>query len=60
MEGLDGRGFSRYVHPLDGGAYATALLGGDPHWTSTKNLGVVGKDELRNKENNVHVILREG
>jgi len=60
MEGLEGRGFSRYPHPLDGGAYAIALLSGDPHWASTKNVGFVGKDEVRDKENNLHVILREG
>jgi hypothetical protein len=60
MEGLEGRGFSRYMHPLYGGAYAIALLSGDPHWAGTKNVGLVGHDEVRDKENNLHVILGQG
>lgn len=60
MEGLEGRGFAHYMHLVDNGAYADALLKGDPHWASAKALTFVGQDEVRDKANQLHVILREG
>lgn len=60
MEGLEGRGFAHYMHLIDHGAYMHALLKGDPHWASAKAIGFVGQDEVRDKSNALHVILREG
>lgn len=60
MDGLEGRGFGHYMVPLDGGAYMEALLKGDPHWASAKALEFVGGEEVRDKHNQLHVVLREG
>lgn len=60
QEGLEGRGLGHYMAAFDGGAYAKILLSGDPHWSSAQALGFVKKDEVRDKENPLHKVYREG
>lgn len=60
QESLEGRGVGHYMAKYDGGAYAEVLLSGDPHWRSTKALGFVGPDAVRDKHDQFHVIVREG
>lgn len=60
QDGLEGRGFAHFMKPLDGGAYETALLAGDPHWASAINLGFIDVGTHRDKHNQYHNIVREG
>lgn len=60
QDALEGRGLGHYMAAFDSGAYAKVLLSGDPHWRSTKALGLVGQDVERDKSNRLHVITREG
>jgi DNA polymerase I len=58
-EGLEGRGIGRNMTPLDSVMYAMALLTGHHHLASAEHLGFACKDEVRDKQNKLHVILRE-
>jgi DNA polymerase I-like protein with 3'-5' exonuclease and polymerase domains len=61
--GLQDRGFAHYLAAFDNGAYAATFAngaGGDTHWQSAINLGLVPADIARDKQNKVHEIIREG
>lgn len=60
QSGLEGRGLAHFLGAFDGGKYADILLKGDPHWASTRALGFVDGDEVRDKHNPYHVVVREG
>jgi DNA polymerase I len=60
MDGLEDKGFAHYMVPVDGGAYRSLSLSGDPHWASAQYLGLIKPGEVRDKTNRQHVILREG
>lgn len=57
MAGLELRGLAHYLHPIDGGKYARAVLEGDPHWATVQAMGLASG--LRDKHNQLHTIVRE-
>jgi DNA polymerase I-like protein with 3'-5' exonuclease and polymerase domains len=59
--GLQDRGFAHYLAEFDGGAYAKAFLAGlDTHWKTAQALGFVAPETPRDKESQLHVVIREG
>ena len=52
LEGIELRCLAHYLWRWDGGAYAEELLRGDIHWSNAIALGLVGPDEVCDKENN--------
>jgi hypothetical protein len=42
----------------DGGAYAQKILEGDIHWHNAQALGLVGKDETKDPNNEHHMWAR--
>lgn len=63
MSGLEGRGLAHYLAAFDGGAYWEVLSKGDPHWDSTRALGLVSRGEARDTVGPLkalHRTLREG
>jgi DNA polymerase I len=61
--GLQDRGFAHYLSDFDAGAYAKTFANGasgDTHWQSATVLGLVPANTVRNKENKVHTMIREG
>lgn len=59
MSGLQLRALAHLLHPLDGGAYSNIVTSGDVHWSHTQAMGLVGPDEPRDKNSELHNILRE-
>jgi DNA polymerase I-like protein with 3'-5' exonuclease and polymerase domains len=58
--GLQDRAFAHYLAEYDGGAYAKAFLNGlDPHWKTAADLDLIAKDTALDKQNRVHVAIRE-
>jgi DNA polymerase I-like protein with 3'-5' exonuclease and polymerase domains len=59
--GLQDRCFAHYLSGFDGGEYAKAFANGlDPHWKCSLDLGLVAPGAERDKQNKVHVAIREG
>jgi DNA polymerase I-like protein with 3'-5' exonuclease and polymerase domains len=59
--GLQDRAFAHYLAAFDGGAYAKAFVAGlDPHWAAVAALGLLPAGTVRDKENRLHTVLREG
>jgi DNA polymerase-1 len=58
QQGLELRGLAHYLHPLDGGKYARAVLEGDPHWATVVAMGLSTAGE-RDKHNQLHTVVRE-
>jgi hypothetical protein len=54
-EGLEGRGIGRHMAPLNSVMYATALLTGHHYWARAKHLGFACENEVRDKQNKLHV-----
>jgi DNA polymerase-1 len=50
-------GLAHYLHPIDGGKYARAVLEGDPHWATVQAMGLASA--TRDKHNQLHTIVRE-
>lgn len=59
MSGLQLRALAHLLYPLDGGAYSNIVTNGDVHWSHTQAMGLVGAMEPRDKESELHNILRE-
>lgn len=59
MQGLELRGLAHYLSFFDGGAYGRVLLEGDPHWATVLALGLLPAGTVRDKHNQLHIILRE-
>lgn len=57
MQGLELRGLAHYLHPIDGGKYARAVLEGDPHWATVQSMGLASG--ARDAHNKLHTIVRE-
>jgi DNA polymerase I-like protein with 3'-5' exonuclease and polymerase domains len=57
--GLQARAFAHYLAERDDGAYAKALLKGDPHWDTVLALGLQPEGTARDKQSDLHTILRE-
>jgi hypothetical protein len=57
QEGLELRGLAHYLHPLDGGKYASTVIAGDPHWLHAVVMGLAEGE--RDKHNKLHTIVRE-
>jgi DNA polymerase I-like protein with 3'-5' exonuclease and polymerase domains len=61
QSGLQDRGLGHYLHQFDGGAYAKTFLNGfDTHWKSAADLGLIPPGTALDKQNKVHVAIREG
>jgi DNA polymerase I len=59
MSGLQLRALAHLLHPLDGGRYSEIVTSGDVHWSHTQAMGLVGPDVPRDKDSELHNILRE-
>lgn len=59
MQGLELRGLAHYLSYFDGGAYGRTLLEGDPHWATVLALGLLPAGTARDKQSQLHTILRE-
>jgi DNA polymerase I-like protein with 3'-5' exonuclease and polymerase domains len=57
--GLQARTFAHYLAEIDGGAYGKALLEGDTHWNTVLALGLQPEGTARDKQSDLHTILRE-
>jgi DNA polymerase I-like protein with 3'-5' exonuclease and polymerase domains len=58
---LQDRGFAHYLAAHDGGAYARTFAEGiDQHWRTAITLGLIAEEIARDKNNKVHVAIREG
>jgi len=59
--GLQDRAFAHLLAAFDGGVYAKAFVAGlDPHWKTAQALELVPTKTVRDKENKLHAVLREG
>jgi len=56
--GLELRCLAHYMARYDGGAYAQKILEGDIHWHNAQALGLVGKDETKDPNNEHHMWAR--
>ena len=56
--GLELRCLAHYMARYDGGSYAQKILEGDIHWHNAQALGLVGKDEVKDLENEHHMWAR--
>lgn len=71
MEGLELRGLGHYLARIvrkirgqtvdqgDGGAFAQAVLEGDPHWSNVVAFGFYNEGTERDKHDELHTIFRE-
>jgi DNA polymerase-1 len=59
QEGLELRGFSHYLKPLDGGAYEKIVLEADPHWANVLAMGLLPEGTVRDKHSQLHKVCRE-
>jgi DNA polymerase-1 len=59
QEGLELRGFSHYLKPLDDGAYEKIVLDGDPHWANVLAMGLLPEGTVRDKDSQLHKVCRE-
>jgi DNA polymerase I-like protein with 3'-5' exonuclease and polymerase domains len=58
--GLQDRAFAHYLAEFDAGAYTKAFLNGlDPHWKTSTDLDLITKGTELDKQNRVHVAIRE-
>jgi hypothetical protein len=57
--GLQARTFADYLSEIDGGAYGEVLLKGDTHWNTVLALGLQPEGTPRDKQSDLHTILRE-
>jgi DNA polymerase I len=58
--GLQDRAFAHYLAEFDAGAYTKAFLNGlDPHWKTATDLDLIAKGTALDKQNRVHVAIRE-
>jgi DNA polymerase I-like protein with 3'-5' exonuclease and polymerase domains len=57
--GLQARAFAHYLAEIDGGAYGKALLEDDTHWNTVLALGLQPEGTARDKQSDLHTILRE-
>jgi DNA polymerase I-like protein with 3'-5' exonuclease and polymerase domains len=57
--GLQARTFAHYLAEIDGGAYGKVRLEGDTHWNTVLALGLQPEGTARDKQSDLHTILRE-
>jgi len=55
---LELRCLAHYMARYDGGEYAQIVTEGDVHWVNAQALGVVGRDEVRDDNNDHHLWAR--
>src|SRR5262249_17261624 len=59
--GLQDRGFAHYLSGFDNGDYARAFTDGlDPHWKCATDLGLIAAGTELDKQNKIHIAIREG
>jgi DNA polymerase I len=60
--GLQDRGVAHCLAEFDSGAYAATFSDGtfDTHWQTGITLGLIQKGTVRDKQNKVHEVIREG
>lgn len=56
--GLELRCLAHFMARYDGGSYAKKILEGDIHWHNAQALGLVGKDEIKDPNNEHHMWAR--
>lgn len=56
--GLELRCLAHYMARYDGGTYAQKILSGDIHWHNAQALGLVGKDAVKDPNNEHHMWAR--
>lgn len=56
--GLELRCLAHFMARYDGGSYAQKILEGDIHWHNAQALGLVGKDEVKDPNNEHHMWAR--
>lgn len=59
QDGLELRGLGHYLAKYDDGAFADAVLEGDPHWGNVVAFGFVDAGTERDKHDQLHTIFRE-
>lgn len=56
--GLELRCLAHFIAKYDGGLYASKILEGDIHWHNAQALGLVGRDERKDPNNEHHMWAR--